>query len=211
MAAAPQKLARDGSRRGGARPGAGRKRKEIRSPTSLHPVEIAAALEEAPPDEIESALNGQALRSLARLVDEMKYGASDSSRIAAAVEILDRGYGKPSVEIGGDAAMPMLPLMMAPESSITVASTSAVRAEARRYARLAVLTLQKIAENSPSESARGAAHRALIKRECGTVGIARMPDEQRDRPLGKKEEAARAAAAAASGLYAPRPAPRKFQ
>lgn len=211
MAGTARNLAKDGTRRGGARPGAGRKRKESRSPTALTPVEIAAALEAPPPDEIESLLNGQALRSLRALVDEVKHGLSDSARIAAAVEILDRGYGKPTVEIGGDAAMPMLPLMMAPESSITIAATSAVRDEAKRYASLAVKVLQVIAERSPSESARGAAHRALIKREVGTVGVARMPDEQRDRPLGKKEEAARAAAVAASGLYAPRPAPRKFQ
>jgi hypothetical protein len=36
-----------------------------------------------------------------------------------------------------------------------------------------------------------------------------MPEEQRDRPLGKKEEAARAAETAATGTYATRAPPRR--
>jgi hypothetical protein len=167
---------------------------------------MAAALEAAPPAEIDSALSGQARRSLDGLVKIMLHAGSDTARITAAEEVLDRGYGKPAVEIGGDAALPMLPFMTAPELAPT--TTSAVRAEARRYANLAVLVLTKIAENSLSETARVAAHRALIKRECGTVGTARMPDEQRDQPMGKKEQATRAAAAAATGRFAtPAPPP----
>ena len=200
---APQKLARDGSRRGGARPGAGRKKKELRSPTAINPVDLAAALAAPPPSEIESALSGQARRSLDHLVRVMLHGASDAARISAAEEVLDRGYGKPGVEIGGDGAAPLLPLAL---PTFAPAPTAEIRAEARKYANLAVTVLVKIAENSLSEQARVAANKALMKRQCGTVAVARMPGEQRDRPLGKKEEAARAAAAAATGRYAT-PAP----
>lgn len=204
MSAAPEKVAKDGSRRGGARKGAGRKKQAARSPTAINAVDLAAALEAKPPAEIDSALSGQARRSLDGLVKIMLHAGSDTARITAAEEVLDRGYGKPAVEIGGDAALPMLPFLQAPTLAPT--PTAAVRDEARRYANLAVLVLTKIAENSLSETARVAAHRALIKRECGTVGTARMPDEQRDQPMGKKEQAQRAAAAAATGRFAT-PAP----
>jgi hypothetical protein len=200
-----ERRARDGTRRGGARRGAGRKRNASRSPTAINPVDMAAALDAAPPSEIDAALSGQARRSLDGLVAIMLHAGSDSARIAAAEEMLDRGFGKPAVEIGGDA-MPMLPFAAAPEQP-SVSMNASVRAEARRYANLAVLVLRKIAENSLSETARVAAHRALIKRECGTVGTARMPDEQRDRPLGKKEQAARAAEVASTGRYAVPPPP----
>ena len=205
MSTNDERRAKDGSRRGGARKGAGRKKQQVRSPTAITDIDRAAALEASPPTEIDAAISGQAQRSLAGLVKIMLYAGSDPARIAAAEEILDRGYGRPAVEIGGDAAMPTLPLMMAPEAVMS-SSMASIRAEARKYANLAVLVLTKIAENSLSETARVAAHRALIKRECGTVGTARMPDEQRDQPLGKKEQAQRAASAAATGRYAT-PAP----
>lgn len=200
MSASPEKTAKDGSRRGGARKGAGRKKQTARSPTAINAVDLAAAMEGAPPAEIDSALSGQARRSLDGLVKIMLHAGSDTARITAAEEVLDRGYGKPAVEIGGDAALPMLPFMQAPNLAPT--PTATVRNDARRFANLAVLVLTKIAENSLSETARVAAHRALIKRECGTVGTARMPDEQRDQPMGKKEQAQRAAAAAATGRFA---------
>lgn len=207
MAQVPEKTAKDGTRRGGARSGAGRKKREARSPTAVNPVDLAAALEAAPPAEIEVAVGGQARRSLDGLVKLMLHAGSDSARIAAAEEVLDRGYGKPAVEIGGDAAMPMLPFATAPETVPQMSSGMAlIRQEARRFANLAVLVLTKIADNSLSESARVAAHKALIKRECGTVGTARMPDEQREQPLGKKEQAQRAAQVAATGRFAT-PAP----
>lgn len=201
-----EKLAKDGSRRGGARKGAGRKKQAAKSPTAINAVDLASALEAPAPAEIDSALSGQARRSLDGLVKIMLHAGSDTARITAAEEVLDRGYGKPAVEIGGDGALPMLELMFAPSVTPAPTPTATVRTEARRYANLAVLVLNKIAENSLSETARVAAHRALIKRECGTVGTARMPDEQRERPLGKKEEAQRAAAAAATGRFAT-PAP----
>lgn len=204
-----EKRAKDGTRRGGARPGAGRRKNAAKSPTAINPVDLAAALEAHPPAEIDSVLSGQAQarRSLDALVKIMVHAGSDSARITAAEEVLDRGYGKPAVEIGGDAALPMLPFMKAPELAPT--STATVRNEARRFATLAVLVLTKIAENSLSETARVQAHKALIKRECGTVGTARMPDEQRDQPVGKKEMAARAAEAAATGRFATPAPPRR--
>jgi hypothetical protein len=165
-------------------------------------------MEAAPPAEIDSSLGerAQARRSLEGLVKLMLYASSDTARIGAAEEVLDRGYGKPAVEIGGDASLPMLPFMAAPGLAPSGTSNDAIRNDAKRYANLAVLVLTKISENSLSETARVAAHKSLIKRECGTVGTARMPDEQRERPMGKKEQAQRAAAAAATGRFAT-PAP----
>lgn len=202
----PASKAKDGTRRGGARPGAGRKKRELQSPTAVTGVDLAAAMATPPPAEIDGALRGRAKSSLEGLVKIMLHAASDSARITAAEEVLDRGYGKPAVEIGGDGAAPMLPFAAAP--SLVPSSLGEIREEAKKYANLAVLVLTKIAENSLSETARVAAHRALIKRECGTVGTARMPDEMREKPLGKKEQAQRAAQVAATGKYAPRPPPR---
>lgn len=194
--------ARDGSRRGGARSGAGRKKKTHSASTSLSELELRALLAEAPPDEIDGVAQqhaGLAIETLSRL---LIYGSSESAKITAGREILDRGYGKPAVEIGGDAAM--LPFMMAPTVAPTLSSE--IRSQARKYAPIAVAVLRKIAQDGQSETARAQASKALLDRGLGTVGKARMPDEQRDRPLGKKEEAQRAAQAAATGRYAtPRP------
>jgi hypothetical protein len=199
-----QKRARDGSRRGGARKGAGRKKKAFATPTALSELELKALLDAPPPDEIDGVAQphaGLAIETLSRL---LIYGASETAKITAAKEILDRGYGKPAVEIGGDAAM--LPFMMAPP--VAPSLTGEVRAQARRYANIAVAVLRKVAQDGQSETARAAASKALLDRGLGTVGKARMPDEQRERPLGKKEEAARAAEAAATGRFAtPAPPP----
>lgn len=132
------------------------------------------------------------------------HGGSESAKIAAAKEILDRGYGKPAVEIGGDAAM--LPFMMAP-SVVPASTTAEIRTEARKYANLAIEVLRKIAMDGASESAIASASKALLDRGLGTVGKARMPDEQREQPLGKKEQAQRAAQVAATGRYATPPPP----
>jgi hypothetical protein len=70
-------------------------------------------------------------------------------------------------------------------------SNGAIRSQARRYAAVAVAVLRKIAQDGAErDGARAGASKALLDRGLGTVGKARMPDEQRDRPLGKKEEAA---------------------
>jgi hypothetical protein len=114
--------------------------------------------------------------------------------------ILDRGYGKPAIEIAGDA---LLPFVMLP-SAMTV--TAEIRAEARNYANLAIEVLRRIAEFGQSESAAVSACKSILDRGFGTVGPAKLPDEFNERPLGKKEQALRAAALAGVGLYAtPKP------
>ncbi|WP_316184707.1 hypothetical protein [Bradyrhizobium sp. SZCCHNRI1003] len=202
----PKTAAKDGTRRGGARPGAGRKKKQLSAPTSLSELELKALLAEPAPEEIDGIAQRHADLAIETLSRLMIYGASESAKITAAKEILDRGYGKPAVEIGGDAAM--LPFMMAPQSPAALSKTDDVRSQARKYAAVAVATLRKIAQDGQSETARAGASKALLDRGLGTVGKARMPDEQRDRPLGKKEEAARAAEAAATGRFATPPPPR---
>jgi hypothetical protein len=198
------------SGRGGKRPGAGRKPKGYVKPSALSELNRVAALASEPPKEIDGVAQQHARSAIEALVKLLFYGSSEAAKISAAKEILDRGYGKPAVEIGGDAAM--LPLFMPIESAIRSESlTQDIRAEARRYANLAVETLRKIAADGASETAIAAASKALLDRGLGTVGKARMPDEQRDRPLGKKEQAARAAEAAASGRYATPAPPRNYQ
>lgn len=186
-------------RRGGARPGAGRKKK-------VKALNVVAALTTPPPDEIDGVAQRHAGTAINSLVKLLMHGGSEAAKITAAKEILDRGYGKPAVEIGGDAAM--LPFMMAP-ATLQPSISADIRTEARKYANLAVEVLRKIAMDGASESAIANASKALLDRGLGTVGKARMPDEQRERPLGKKEEAARAAEAAAAGTYAPRAPPKR--
>lgn len=193
------------SLRGGARPGAGRPKKGQNRSLRLSALDVRAAIEAPPPDEVDAVAQRHARRNIDNLVKLLLYGESESAQIAAAKGILDRGFGKPAVEIGGDAAM--LPFMMAPDSHAPTISAE-VRAEAKRYANLALLVLQKIADDGRSESARAAANLAMLDRSIGTVGKAKMPDEQREQPLGKKEQAQRAAQIAATGRYAPRQAPR---
>ncbi|WP_428988153.1 hypothetical protein [Methylocapsa aurea] len=180
-------------------------------PSAISELNRVAALATAPPDEIDGVAQRHARSAIEALVKLLFYGSSEAAKIAAAKEILDRGYGKPAVEIGGDAAI--LPLFMVPEPSAirSESLTQEIRAEARKYAELAVEALRKIAADGTSETAIAAAAKALLDRGLGTVGKARMQDEQRDRPLGKKEEAARAAEAAATGRYATPAAPRGYQ
>jgi hypothetical protein len=188
------------SRRGGARPGSGRKKK-------IRALNVVSALASPPPDEIDGVAQRHAAFAIEALVKLLMHGGSEAAKITAAKEILDRGYGKPAVEIGGDAAMSMLPFMAAP--TIQAPSISGeIRTEARKYANLAVEVLRKIAMDGASETAIATASKALLDRGLGTVGKARMPDEQR--PLGKKEEAARAAEAAATGRYATPAPPRNM-
>ena len=197
------------SKRGGRRPGAGRKPKGFVKPSSLSDLNRVSALATPAPDEIDGVAQQHARDAIEALVKLLFYGGSEAAKITAAKEILDRGYGKPAVEIGGDAAM--LPLMMPDPAPIaTISLTQEIRAEARRYANLAIEVLRKIAMDGQSETAVATASRALLDRGLGTVGKARMPDEQRDRPLGKKEEAARAAEAAATGRFATPAPPRRL-
>jgi hypothetical protein len=195
------------SLRGGARPGAGRPKKGQSRSLRFNALDVRAAIEAPPPTEVDALAQRYARRNIDNLVKLLLYGESESAQIAAAKGILDRGFGRPAVEIGGDAAM--LPFMLPPDARSAPTVSAEVRAEAKKYANLAIMVLQKIADDGRSESARAAANLAMLDRSIGTVGKARMPDEQRERPLGKKEEAARAAETAATGRYAT-PSPPRF-
>jgi hypothetical protein len=192
---------------GGSRAGSGRKKKILSAPTSLSELELKALLTEPAPDEIDAVAQQHASLAIETLARVLIYGTSESAKITACKEILDRGYGKPAVEIGGDAAM--LPFMMAPDAKAAKSVSSEIRDQARKYAAVAVAALRKIAQDGQSETARAQASKALLDRGLGTVGKARMPDEQRDQPLGKKEQVALAAEAAATGLYATPAPPRR--
>jgi hypothetical protein len=185
--------------RGGKRPGAGRPKKSAATPSSLAAVDVAAALAAEPPDEIEGVAQRHARAALDALIKILTGGSSESARISAAKEVLDRGFGKPSVDVGGET----LPLFgRAPDRSVAIE----VRMEAQRHAYLAVEVLKKIAENGRGESSRALAAKALLDRGIGTVAPAKGLSEI-GAPLGKKEEAKRAAEAAGTGRYAPRPPP----
>lgn len=188
------------SGRGGKRPGAGRPKK-IATDSRLGTLDIKSLLATEPPTEIEPAAQKRAHGALASLVKLLMFGSTESAKVSAALEILDRGYGKPAVEIGGDA---MLPFMTAPVPTVS----TEIRIEARKYAHLAIAVLAKIAESGSSENARASASKSLLARGLGTVAPARMPDDFDKRPLGKKEQAQHAAESAATGRYATPAAPK---
>jgi hypothetical protein len=161
------------SRRGGKRIGAGRKPKATIPAVVVAGLDLVRALATPPPEEIDGFAQAEARSSIAAMGVQLVHGTSEAAKISAAVEILDRGYGKPAVEIGGDAAM--LPFMTAPAAA-AVSSSAEIRTEARKYAVLAIEVLKKIRDNGASENARVSAGRALLNRGLGTVGKARMPD-----------------------------------
>src|SRR5262249_35658720 len=136
------------SGRGGRRPGAGRKPKGYVKPSALSDLNRISALATEPPAEIDGVAQQHARTAIEALVKLLFYRGSEAAKITAAKEILDRGYGKPAVEIGGDAAM--LPFMMAPVQSTSL--TAEIRAEARKYANLAIEVLRKIAADGTSET-----------------------------------------------------------
>lgn len=189
---------------GGARPGAGRKRK-LRAATTIDDDAARLLLTDAAPDQIESSAQMHARVSMTALVRKLLAGTNEAARVSAANAVLDRGYGKPAVDIGGNA---FLPFMGRPIVTFSIE----LRAEARKYANLAIEVLRRVAEFGQSESASVSAAKSLLDRGLGTVGAAKMPDEFARRPLGKKEEAAAAAEAAATGRYAtPAPPRTKFR
>jgi hypothetical protein len=187
------------SNHGGSRAGAGRKKKAVR-PTFLDETDVQLLTSDAAPDFVETAAERHARLVIGALV---KKGA----RVTAANAILDRGYGKPGVDIGGDAVLPFAPM---PAAS-GVAVNTEMRTEARKYARLAIGVLARISTYGQSESASVAAGKAILDRALGTVGVARMPPEFARHALGKKEVAARAADEAAVGRYATPQPPKKFR
>lgn len=186
-------------KRGGKRPGAGRPKKNSIYPTAVAGLDLKAAMAAEPPEEIEGVAQRHARAALDALIKILISGTSESARIAAAREILDRGFGRPAVDIGGET----LPLFgRAPDRSVAIE----IRMEAQRYAFLAVESLKRIAENGRSETSRTLAAKALLDRGIGTVAVAKVSSEIQV-PLGKKEEAQRAAKSAATGLYATPGAP----
>lgn len=189
------------SKHGGKRVGAGRKPEAYRSPTALSFVDRQALLAETPPQTIETAAQRHARTSIAALVKRLEFGTSDAARVAAANSILDRGYGKPAVDVGGTSELPFV-MPGAPIASVR----PEIRTEARKYAVLAIEVLRRIAEFGASEGACVSAANALLNRGLGTVAPARMPEDF-GRSLGKREQAAEDARTAATGVFAPPPPP----
>lgn len=179
------------SAHGGKRSGAGR-RKKVRAATVLEDADVRLLVSEPVPDLIESTAQRHARLAVAALVKKLVVGANEAARIAAANVILDRGYGRPAVDVGGEM---MLPFASAPAPSMG----DEIRVEARKHANLAIEVLRRIAEFGQSESASVSASKSLLDRGLGTVGPARIPDDFGYRPIGKKEEAARAARTAGEG------------
>lgn len=191
------------SKRGGARPGAGRKKKGHAASSALSEIDLKAALAAAVPDDIEGLAQTKARGAIAALVKLMMFGKSEQAKVAAANKILDRGWGKPSVEIGG---MSQLSLFAAGRAGSIEMSTQ-IRDEARKYTTLAVEVLWAIADRGETEGAKASAAGSLLDRGVGTVAIAKVPAGAIPAPLGKKETAAREAHNAAAGRYATPAAP----
>ena len=194
--------ARTQSTRGGRRPGAGRKPKGHKASSALPDIDLAAALAAPAPDDIESAAQVHARDAIASLVKQLCHGKSETAKVNAANALLDRGYGKPSVDVGGLA---QLSLFGGIRPSAVVGDE--IRAEAQKYANLAIEVLRSIATRGETEGARVSAAKSLLDRGVGTVATARVPEGVAPKTMGKKEEAAVAARNAAAGRYAPPPPP----
>jgi hypothetical protein len=177
----------DRPRHGGARPGAGRKKKGAVSTSAIAPLDLRAALAAAAPAEVEPLAAQHATVAVEALFKELVAGLSEAARVAAANEILDRGWGKPTVESGGDLTLPFFGTAPARELP------SEIRSQCRRLTELAVQALLKIATSGTSESARVSAARSLLNRGLGAVAPARVPEDAGLRNLGKKAEAERIA------------------
>lgn len=168
------------SRRGGKRPGAGRKPKGHVPATTIptHVIRAAAFADE--PEAIEGVARDHLLhvfRGFVAALTDVKI--SDHSRVRAANNILSRAYGKPTVDTGID----MLPFMVKPQTTVP----GDVRALCKANARLAIEMLRTIFDRSESESARFAAGEALADRGLGTVGGAALANEKKAQTFGKKE------------------------
>lgn len=177
----------DRPKHGGARRGAGRKKKGAVSPSAVADLDLRAALAASAPGEVEPVAAQHAQAAVEALYKELIAGLSEAARVAAANEILDRGWGKPTVESGGDLVLPFFGT--APARPLP----SEIRSQCRRLTELAIQALVKIAANGQSESARVSAARSLLNRGLGAVAPARVPEDAGLRELGKKAEADRAA------------------
>lgn len=175
---------------GGRRSGSGRKK---RNQAALPEIDIAHALSEPAPDEIEGVAQRHAATAIEALVKQLKSGVNETARIGAANAVLDRGYGKPAIDIGGFQTLPLF-------GGVSLKPIgSEIRTEARKYARLAIETLRKIADNGRSEGARVAAAKSLLDRGLGTVAPAKIDLDAPTRPIGKREQASLDAQTAAAG------------
>jgi hypothetical protein len=172
---------------GGKRPGAGRKKKGAVSPAAMGGLDLRAALSTPAPAEVEPVAALHAQSSVDALLKVIVNGASDAARVSAAKEILDRGWGKPTAESGGDLMLPFFGTAPAREVP------SAVREACRKLTELAIQTLVKVRDASSSETARVQAAKALLDRGIGAVAPARVPEDTGLREIGKKAEAERAA------------------
>jgi hypothetical protein len=190
------------SKRGGRRPGAGRKSKGHKSSSALPELDLEAALAAPAPDDIESTAQAYSRGAIASLVKQLSFGKSETAKVNAANAILDRGYGKPSVDVGG---LSQLSLFGGIRPAAVVGDE--IRVEARKYANLAIEVLGSIATRGETEGARVSAAKSLLDRGVGTVQVAKVPEGLSPKTMGKKEEAAVAARNAAAGKYAPPPAP----
>lgn len=204
-ASAPAKAKSRGkakSKRGGSRPGAGRKKKAKASTSALPDIDIEAAKAAPVPDDIESTAQAHARDAIASLVKQLCHGKSETAKVNAANAILDRGYGKPSVDVGGLAQMSLFGGLR-PAAVVG----DELRLEARKFAVLAIEVLNSISTRGETEGARVAAAKSILDRGVGTVQTARVPEGIAPKTMGKKEEAAVAARNAAAGKYAPPAAP----
>jgi hypothetical protein len=192
------------SKRGGRRPGAGRKSREHRSPTALSEFDIRAALAAPIPEDIKDLAQQHAKPALAALFKVVTSGLSDPARISAAGVILDRAYGRPAINAGGDVAMLPLP-GLEPEGT---GAAEEIRAAARGHATLCVECLLRICVGSQIEGARVAAARALLDRGMGVAALAKVPEDVTRAALGKRDQAVADARKAATGIYAPPPPPK---
>lgn len=97
-AATPQKIQTNQSRRGGARPGAGRKRGRPDRATLPEKEGIEAQAREHAP------------AALKALIEIATTGASEPARVSAAMGLLGYGYGKPrqAVEHSGEGGGPLV-------------------------------------------------------------------------------------------------------
>src|SRR5262245_62119479 len=120
------------SRRGGARPGAGRKPKGHKPASVVGGIDLDAAMAAPVPDDIETAAQSHARSAIAELAKLMVHAKSESARVNAACDVLDRGYGKPSADAGGLAQFSLFTVG-------TPADLAAeIRTEARKHANLAL-------------------------------------------------------------------------
>jgi hypothetical protein len=116
-------------------------------------------------EEIDSLARRHSSLAVGALAKLLVSGQSEAARVAAASALLDRGFGRPGVATG-DEAQPMIrePL-----------PSAAVAIEARRYGRLAVEVLRRVAEHGTGERARVNACRALLDRGFGTIVAPKSP------------------------------------